>query len=277
MKDKIIERLKTINTTCYEYQYSYYLLFGEKAGISIAFDEGAMYTYVNKLKGFLMPATENICEAVKKLKAHCEETGSPFCLRAVPEEYISRFTCCTTILDRNLSDYLYTPATMITLAGRHLQPKRNHIKHFERDYPNALFSPLEKEDWPLCASFLDQWYEEHQEIDQDGDFILERTAIKNAFENLDSFIGEKLVIDGTLAGFTIGELVNSGKLAVVHFEKANTSFTGAYPALNNHFAKNYLYSVELINREEDLGIEGLRKAKLSYQPSHIGNKFTILP
>ena len=275
MKDKIIERLQKINTTCYEYQYSYYLLYGETAGIFIAFDDEAMYTYVKKLKAFLMPATNNMCAAIKQIKGHCEQTGTPFCIRAVPEEYISLFTCCTTILDRNLSDYLYTPQNMITLAGRHLQPKRNHIKQFEKNY-DAQFSPLTKEDKPLCFSFLNTWYKEHQASEQDEDLLIEQRAIEIAFNNLDLFIGEKVVIDGHLVGFTIGQIVNNGKLAIVHFEKADTSYTGAYPSLNNHFAKNYLFAVELINREEDMGIEGLRKAKLSYQPIKIGNKFCII-
>lgn len=277
MRSDIEAKLKLLNTTCYEYQYSYYIFYHATDKFYVAFDDIAMYTYIDGIKGFLMPASTDIPLAIKRLRRHCEETDMPYLVAGVPEEYTTQLcTDCTTTYNRNLSDYLYTPETLIYLKGRHLQPKRNHINQFNKNYV-AEFSHLTIEDVSLCREFLESWYSTHQETESGEEFYQEKVAIDAAFKYFEhlNFIGAKLKVDGKLVAFTIGEIVNDGKLGIVHYEKADASYIGSYAIINQYFAKEFMSNVELINREEDMGREGLRKAKLSYQPTRIGNKYTV--
>jgi len=83
-----------------------------------------------------------------------------------------------------------------------------------------------------------------------------------------------IYIDGRLEAFTMGELLNKN-MALVHIEKANPDIRGLYPYINQQFVLNEFKNVEFVNREEDLGIEGLRKAKLSYHPCRFVEKYTV--
>ena len=96
----------------------------------------------------------------------------------------------------------------------------------------------------------------------------EYAAVKRAFDNFEQldFIGGALRVDGKIEAFTMGEALTSETFCT-HIEKANTDIVGSYAAINNEFARNCLSSFKYVNREEDMGIEGLRKAKLSYYPA----------
>lgn len=166
-------------------------------------------------------------------------------------------------------DYVYTRDKLVNLSGKKLHSKRNHINNFYKLY-NSEFSQITGMDKDLIVSSYNRWFKE-----TDDKFLLqEKDSIKDLLESFDELglVGGKLTVSGNLVAFSIGERLNDDT-AVVHIEKADTNYNGAYTVINQQFAKNCLDGFTYINREEDMGIEGLRKAKMSYQPDVMVEKF----
>lgn len=184
------------------------------------------------------------------------------------------------IEERDLFDYVYDAESLRTLAGRKNQKKRNHINAFLKDYEGRYeYRLLDKENFEECLELLKDWSsnkESNDELDEGIDDEL--LGIKKLFENYDT-VKDKLkiagiFIDGKLEAFTMGELLNHN-MAVIHIEKANPNIRGLYPYINQQFLVNEFEKVNFVNREEDLGIPGLRKAKLSYHPCRFVEKYTV--
>lgn len=184
------------------------------------------------------------------------------------------------IEERDLFDYIYDAESLRTLAGRKNQKKRNHINYFLKEYENRYeYKLLDENSFDECLSLLKDWSsnkEENNEFDEGMDEEL--SGIKKIFNNYEKLkdkvkIGG-LYIDSKLEAFTIGELLQDN-MALVHIEKANPDIRGLYPYINQIFLQNEFKEVEYVNREEDLGIEGLRKAKLSYHPCKFVEKYTV--
>jgi len=178
--------------------------------------------------------------------------------------------------DRDSYDYVYDINDLADLKGRKFQKKRNHLNKFRSLYPNAVVSPITAELLPKVREMAERWYEDKLRLDPTGDFHMERSALKKAFDHLEALGMESLVLmDGeTVLAFTLGSPL-SEDVFDIHFEKAREDAEGAYPAINNEFAK-YLRQkypgLRYLNREDDMGLEGLRKAKLSYNPHHLTEK-----
>jgi hypothetical protein len=167
---------------------------------------------------------------------------------------------------RDLADYVYETEKLTTLAGKKLHGKRNHINRFRELYPNWSYERLSRDNVEECFQMGLQWRTEH-ECEYDPERRAEMCVSLNAlrlFEEL-SLIGGVLKVNGEVVAFTIGEPLNS-EMFVVHIEKAFPNVQGAYPMINQQFVTNELQAYRYINREEDTGAEGLRKAKLSYRP-----------
>ena len=153
---------------------------------------------------------------------------------------------------------------MAKLRGKKYHSKRNHITNFKKNNPNWSFEKLNKDNIGECIELHSQWISEHSD---EEDYSYEFEAVLTAFEYYDklNLVGGLIRVDGKVVAYTLGER-HSDKLFVTHFEKAPAQMQGAYPIINQEFTKNCLMSYEYVNREEDLGIEGLRKAKQSYYP-----------
>lgn len=184
------------------------------------------------------------------------------------------------IEERDLFDYIYDAESMRTLGGRKNQKKRNHINYFLKEYEDRFeYRLLNKEDFNSCLELVKKWAnnkEENNEYDEGMDEEL--IGIKKIFNNYDILkdcvkVGG-IFIDNKLEAFTIGELLNPN-MALIHIEKANPDIRGLYPFINQQFLVNEFSEVEFVNREEDLGIPGLRKAKLSYHPVRFVEKYTV--
>lgn len=172
--------------------------------------------------------------------------------------------------DRNNSDYIYNVSDLTELAGKKYHGKRNHIKRFmENDWS---FEPISNENLNDCIEFSANFYNKNDSYD-DHSAVVEQYAINLFFLNMDLFglKGGVLKANGEIVGFTIGEQINSDTF-VVHIEKARGDIQGAYPMICNQFVKTCAQGLMYINREEDLGIEGLRKSKLSYRPAFLLDK-----
>lgn len=176
--------------------------------------------------------------------------------------------------DRDNFDYLYESKKLITLSGKKLHGKKNHYNYFIKNY-NYNIRDFE-EDGVIEDSLriAELWYEKNDT--KDKHLLYELQSIRDMCCNMDvlGLEGMALYIDEEIAGFSIGEKF-SDNMAIIHIEKANKDLRGAYTFVNKAFVENYFRDVPIINREQDLGIEGLRKAKLSYSPLDFEKKYIV--
>lgn len=178
--------------------------------------------------------------------------------------------------DRNQSDYVYLTTDLIQLQGRKFHRKRNHIKQFKESY-SYQYLPLTAEWTEECLRLETEWCDlRHCEVVPG--LAKESVAIKEAFLNFEklSAKGGIILIDGRLEAFTLGEPLNSDTV-VIHVEKANPAYEGLYTLIHQAFLEKEWSAYRYVNREQDLGEEGLRKAKESYFPYQMVNKFAITP
>ncbi len=171
---------------------------------------------------------------------------------------------------RDSFDYVYEIDRLAELRGKKLQAKRNHCNRFLDEYPDYRIVPLTEELLPACRSFVEYWYEDHKKHAPDDDFRGERIAISRAFDNFKALEMEGILLEaeGNILGFSMGNRIREDTFDV-NFEKALPSVQGAYPMVNREFARllrQRYPDLRFLNREDDMGIEGLRKAKLSYHP-----------
>ena len=182
--------------------------------------------------------------------------------------------------ERDLFDYVYDGDSMRELKGRKNVKKRNHINYFLKEYEGRFeYRLLDENDFDACLKLVEEWTSNKEENGQvDEEMEEELIGIKKLFNSF-PVIKDKLkiagiFIDGKLEAFTMGEYLNPN-MALIHIEKANPNIRGLYPYINQQFLVNEFSDVEFVNREEDLGIEGLRKAKLSYHPVKFVEKYTV--
>lgn len=226
---------------------------------------------------FVFPSGNgNYTEVFGELKKYTDSLGVPLQITGVTEKSLHVFQELfpeqfTAEYDRDSSDYIYLTSELAGLDGKKFHAKRNHLSHFRSlDY---TFSLIQEKDFDDCISFCTQDYNGRY---HDHSSVAEQYAINTYFNYFDELglTGGLIRIDGKVVAVTIGERLNSDTFCV-HTEKADRTFSGIYTAINNFFvsysARNYTY----INREEDLGIEGLRKAKLSYHPVFLLDKYII--
>ena len=175
-------------------------------------------------------------------------------------------------INRDKSDYLYLREKLVTLAGKKLQPKRNHVSKFKRTYPNYEYRPLTADLVPDCIRLGEEWCRTTDSGMQHA-MEAEQHMIAYALQHIDELhiIGGTLFVEDKMVAFTFGARINAEAFDVC-VEKADTTYEGAYAMINNEFVSRLPEDIVYINREEDLGLEGLRKAKLSYQPDLILDK-----
>lgn len=166
--------------------------------------------------------------------------------------------------DRDGSDYLYDAERLISLSGKKLHSKKNHYNAFSKNY-NFTYRRITEKDIDDCKALFDLWYSDK---DESTKLLTEsREATFKLLDNLQELdvVGGLIEVDSKIIACSVGERI-SKDTALIHVEFANTDYRGAYAAINREFAKNEWADCKYINREEDMGDEGLRKAKESYQP-----------
>jgi hypothetical protein len=178
--------------------------------------------------------------------------------------------------ERNHFDYVYQTSDLIALQGSRYHAKRNHISRFLQDYGASFeFVPVSTDNLGLCAEFQERWCAKRR-CAEDLNLLDEWTAVRRGLTDYEALgiQGAAILIDGKVEAFTFGELLNAGT-AVVHIEKANPEIPGLYAVINRLFCEKYWSGIPFINREQDLGEEGLRKAKLSYHPHRLVEKYRV--
>ena len=216
-------------------------------------------------------------ETIEILIEQCKKDGIDFKISSITpsrfEQLEQMFPGMFTIeYDRDIADYVYLSEKLSTLAGKKLHAKRNHINRFKENYPDWSYERMTEENIPECIVMAQDWRKEN-ECDLDPEKSAEMCVTLNYLRHFTKLqvCGGVLRANGKVIAFTIGEKVTDDTF-VVHVEKAYASIQGAYPMINQQFISDYGKEFMYINREEDTGSEGLRKAKLSYRPEFLVEK-----
>ena len=177
---------------------------------------------------------------------------------------------------RDSFDYVYAIDDLADLRGRKFQKKRNHANRFRSEHPDYQVLPLSVCNMAQGQHMLNDWYINRMKEDPQGDYLLENIALARAFQYYEALgmDGILLTEGGRVLAVTMGTRIACDTFDI-HFEKAREEVDGAYTVVNQEFAR-YLRlkypEVKFLDREEDMGLEGLRKAKLSYNPHHMIEK-----
>ncbi len=233
--------------------------------------------------GYMQPVGEGDFSAiVPLLEADARALGEPLRIVGLTDEgcevlrraYPDVFAFASL---RAAEDYIYLAEDLRLLSGRRYQPKRNHLNRFAASYPDCRYEPLTAHHADECLALEREWQRRRDTESNDADLTSERRAMQLGFAHFDTLgmRGGALYVGDRLVAFTYGSAVSRDTF-VIHAEKADTRFEGAFAMINRSFAATLPPEFTYINREEDLGIAGLRKSKLSYHPSLMLRKFTAL-
>ena len=176
--------------------------------------------------------------------------------------------------NRNAADYVYEVEKMITHSGKKLHSKKNHLNYFLKNY-NFEYRTLSENDMDECKALFDMWQAQKEE-----DLKLIAESKEATYKVLDNFkeLGVKgggIWLDDKLIAFSIGEQITEN-MALIHLEVADSSYRGAFNAINQKFCENEWKDLKYVNREEDMGIEGLRKAKTAYNPVFLIDRYNAV-
>ena len=228
-------------------------------------------------------AKEKMQEAIAKILSWAEENkgNKDFAFVVVEKNFaeeLEKYPHANFKIEaeRDSFDYVYLAEDLINLSGRKYHGKKNHLNQFRKDFPTAEYLPITSEIILKCRDELNRWYEIHKKENPEDPFLYyEQAAIHEIFDNFDEFNlkGGAILIGGKVVAFTFGEQLNKDT-AVIHVETANPEVRGVYTAINHNFIESEWSNMTYINREEDMGLEGLRKAKESYHPVKMIEKFS---
>ena len=256
-------------------------LLQNKYQTKIAFNEGFLfrkYFGIGARQGYTFPIGRgDLKKALELIMNEARELGEVFRLAFVTEEqkswlegnYPGRFAFTN---DEGDSDYIYLRENLTNLKGRKYSSKRNHIASFARTFENYDIRTLTHAEKNDAMEVAGRWCQEHR---SDKSITMEYEAVKKALDNFEAIDlkGAVLYVDGKPAGMTVASYISEG-VADIHFEKVLKEYAGhgGYAVINKLFAEQ-LDGCRLINREEDINIPGLRKAKRSYRPDIILKKY----
>lgn len=232
---------------------------------------------------FAFPAgeDENVKRALKVMEAYSKEKGYPFSMYNVTPDnfekleawYPGRFQIEYV---RDDADYVYESEKLAALPGKKLHSKRNHVNKFKAVYGNRWgYESISKENIEECFQMALRWRNDNgceEDIEKNAEMCVTLNSLR-LFEELE-LVGGVLRVDGEIVAFTIGEPISLDTF-VVHIEKAYAEIPGAYNMINQQFVEHECMGYQYVNREEDTGAEGLRRAKLSYRPVFLVEKGNV--
>jgi len=173
------------------------------------------------------------------------------------------------------ADYVYEGDALRELPGRKYGSKRNHISQFIRQVPDYEVVPVEKGNLDECRRIIEEWCRA-RDCTCESPENCERHACNEMLDQWDllDMKGILIRVNNRFEAFTIGERLNADTIAI-RYEKGNGDIHGIYTVMNRDFLQQVWQDAVFVNREEDMGLEGLRKAKLSYYPCHMVDKYTL--
>lgn len=258
-----------------EYNFTTIFLWQEQYESEFAIEDDVLYLRSGKKDmSYLFPCgTGDIDAALEKIVSDRSKFHSLSKEQAeyIEKKYPGKFTFEEK---RDTEDYVYLAESLATLKGKKLSSKRNHINKFISENPDWSYEKIDSTNLEEVCKMHQKWCHLSDVEGRPG--LLEETlAVKKALSNYDKLglSGGLIRVNGEVVAFSMGDRLNE-KTFLVHIEKALSSFSGAYQIINREFVKNECVGYEFINREDDTGDEGLRKAKLSYRPVKLAIKYS---
>jgi hypothetical protein len=222
---------------------------------------------------------EDVPRALNKLYAYFQENNWPFIIRDVEASVVDVIRKNNPegfkfIEDRGNFDYVYNAQDLIELRGRRYHGKKNHVNTFRNTYGNYVNLPLNQDMVDACIEYETAWFEQREAADDS--LQIEKQAVIEALRNFSALklAGTVIFVDNKVVAFTFGERLNEDT-AVVHVEKADPNYKGLYAVINQEFCRDNWQNMKYVNRQEDLGIPGLIKAKQSYHPVKMIEKYIV--
>ena len=258
------------------------LLWARFYNVNIAEVEGMLVAAMlgEKISYHYPYGAGDVKKCVEALMAFSEEQGQKFQMHCVTSEEFEELEHLfpgkfEIEYHRDIADYVYEAEKLCTLSGKKYHGKKNHVNKFKKTYEHWEYVPMSTENVEEAFQLLLKWKNLnlcHEHHDKNAESCVAANYLR-LFEELE-VCGGILRVDGQAVAFTIGEKVCDDTM-VVHIEKALTEYEGAYAMVNQQFVEHECQDVTYVNREEDTGDEGLRKAKLSYRPVFMVEKGTV--
>ncbi len=240
------------------------------------------YLSPNGSIAFSMPYTNgnNLIMPTLKILEHCKHNNIEYKILDGNQKFINAILDCNKIsVDycqiRDYQEYIYLSKNLANLQGKEFHSKKNHVNKFKSLY-NYKYQNMDKSIIPICIEKTYQWLNKKYQGNTQA-FANEYVSVKCALDNFEYFglFGGAIFVDDNLVAYTVGEK-RTDNTALIHIEKADINYNGSFAIINYEFANVLNKSFKYINREEDMGIEGLRKAKLSYKPEFLTDKYKCI-
>lgn len=268
-----------------EYTFGNIFIWRDVYNTKVAFtdDDLCVIRFDSVVQAYLFPfgTGSGLKSALDDMLADARALGRPFMVIAAAAAdkdamhalYPGRFKEHTS---RDFAEYVYNSEDLIELRGKKYHGKRNHIAHFLQSYPDYTFTEIARDNIAAVREMNERWYVETMAEYGDASLAEERIASANAFDHYFElgFSGGFLTAGGSIVAFSMGEAINPETFCV-HIEKACYDADGAYTVINRDFAAHFCQNYKYINREDDVGDEGLRRAKLSYNPAILTEKYVV--
>ncbi len=277
--DIIKKYLDEDDSKCTDYTCGFLLMWGKVLDLQYAISNGMLITkgsFRNGKEMFYMPCGKgDLGAAISHIERYCKERDIPMEFVSIAKPHLEKLTEMYNVdytESRDYFDYVYSAEKLANLKGKSLHQKRTHISNFKKAFPGYYYVTITDENIKKVKDF----YHEYRAAlpPRDKSEQIERECAQIALEHMKemNMFGAFLEIDGKVAAFTIGE--QKKDVLYVHVEKADRNYNGSYPVINNEFVKDCLKNrgIRWVNREDDSGEPGLRKAKLSYKPDFLAEK-----
>lgn len=230
---------------------------------------------------FTIPAGGgSLDRAMQALKEYCNANEIPLWFCTIPEEALPILVNQYNGVipgnpNRDWADYLYNASDLAEMAGRRFSGQRNHINKFKKLYPNYSYQRITPENVSRVTDFLMDFEKHHSKESSLAQEELARTLELMPFLDKFQLPGGFIEVDGQIVAMSVGEVIKD--TLYCHIEKANREYQGAYQMIVKEFSSDMMqYDIKYINREEDVGDEGLRTSKLSYHPIELLDKYCVM-
>lgn len=285
-KDIFLRYLGEYNFYTYEYSFVTLYLWRNYLNVEFAIEKDVLIirkkcSHIGKY--FVEPLgyrDEELEEIVNKLNTLKREYNMDYLFRDVEEPFLNKLISIFGDKleyqeDTNNFDYIYNTNDLATLPGARYRKRRNRYNAFINKYKDCYFKAIDDEQTKReCKILAEEWYKQYDNKTEEVHYEL--LGISDLLDNLDLLELRSIAVYymDNLIGFAIGERTNKD-MAIIHIEKCNREYTGIYAYISKIFIKEFFSDTTLIDKEEDLGEEGLRETKMEYKPAKLGKKFIV--
>ena len=269
------------NSRSADFVFGNMFLWNDKYRQSICISDGRLFVRAEGEHVPIFPfpiGSGDLAKAIEKLLSYTREQGYNLVLRGVELHHKEQLEALfpghfNFIHDRDYDDYIYSAEKLASLSGKKLHGKRNHINRFVAENPDWKYEQITTENIEEVREMHKQWCKVVDDGSKHG-LSDESCAVRKAlkFYNELQLSGGLIRANGKVVAFSLGDRLND-KTFLVHIEKAFSGVTGAYQIINREFVLHNCMEYEFVNREDDTGDESLRKAKLSYYPVFLPEKY----